>query len=146
MEESLLDYYLDAFSNMSRAVMRGKKAPHKPLLLLSTLNLIKKNNITCNHIYLSDELIKEFETEWNLRIGNCTKKNIQLIEGLTLDLDNSYPFHCNIVNPFYFLSFEPFWKLEKADTFIKRNSYSTINVLRKCFKYAILDETLFYLM
>lgn len=30
-----IDYYLSAFEKMKRAIMRGVKAPHKPLLLLA---------------------------------------------------------------------------------------------------------------
>ena len=39
LEEKSLDYYLAAFGKMNRAVMRGIKAPHKPLLLLAIINL-----------------------------------------------------------------------------------------------------------
>ena len=48
-----IDYYLSAFEKMKRALMRGVKAPHKPLLLLAILNLCQRGTIKDNHIVLS---------------------------------------------------------------------------------------------
>ena len=48
-----IDYYLGVFENMKRALMRGVKAPHKPLLLLAILNLCQRGTIKDNHIVLS---------------------------------------------------------------------------------------------
>ena len=48
-----IDYYLSAFEKMKRALMRGAKAPHKPLLLLAILNLCQRGTIKDNHIVLS---------------------------------------------------------------------------------------------
>lgn len=48
-----IDYYLSAFENMKRAIMRGVKAPHKPLLLLAILNLCQRGTIKDNHLVLS---------------------------------------------------------------------------------------------
>ena len=55
-----IDYYLGAFEKMKRALMRGVKAPHKPLLLLAILNLCQRGTIIDNHIVLSSELVGEF--------------------------------------------------------------------------------------
>ena len=55
-----IDYYLSAFEKMKRAIMRGVKAPHKPLLLLAILNLCQRGIIKDNHIVLSSELVGEF--------------------------------------------------------------------------------------
>lgn len=49
-----IDYYLGAFEKMKRALMRGVKAPHKPLLLLAILNLCQRGIIKDNHIVLSN--------------------------------------------------------------------------------------------
>ena len=55
-----IDYYLSAFEKMKRAIMRGVKAPHKPILLLAILNLCQRGTIKDNHIVLSSELVGEF--------------------------------------------------------------------------------------
>ena len=48
-----IDYYLGVFEKIKRALMRGVKAPHKPLLLLAILNLCQRGTIKDNHIVLS---------------------------------------------------------------------------------------------
>ena len=48
-----IDYYLGVFEKMKRALMRGVKAPHMPLLLLAILNLCQRGTIKDNHIVLS---------------------------------------------------------------------------------------------
>ena len=53
-----IDYYLGVFEKMKRALMRGVKAPHKPLLLLAILNLCQRGTIKDNHIVLSS--VKSF--------------------------------------------------------------------------------------
>ena len=64
-----IDYYLGVFEKMKRALMRGVKAPHKPLLLLAILNLCQRGTIKDNHIVLSSELVGEFKRLWRLYIG-----------------------------------------------------------------------------
>ena len=71
-----IDYYLGVFEKMKRALMRGVKAPHKPLLLLAILNLCQRGTIKDNHIVLSSELVGEFKRGY----GDCILVNrIQVI-------------------------------------------------------------------
>lgn len=149
MLEQDLDYYLKAFENMNRAVMRGIKAPHKPLLLLAILNLVKRNIIISNHIRLSDELIHEFKRLWLYYIDNLDGYDtIMVAEGLEMDVPRLYPFKCSIENPFYHLQHEPFWRLvKKVDASISERKFSTsIKALRLNYAYAEIDEELFEIM
>lgn len=147
MEERTLEYYLTAFEKMNRAVMRGIKAPHKPLLLLAILHLVQRTVIVSNQVVLSDELICEFKGLWFEYVGDTDdKSSIQVAEGLTLDLALRYPFKCSIVNPFYHLQHEPFWRLIKSEDYVERKNYTSIKQLRTCFAYAEMDEELFLLM
>lgn len=78
-----IDYYLGAFEKMKRALMRGVKAPHKPLLLLAILNLCQRGTIKDNHIVLSSDLVGEFKRLWRLYIGEQnTGGSIFVAEGL----------------------------------------------------------------
>lgn len=107
-----LSYYLEAFENMNRAVMRGISAPHKPLLLLAILNLVQYHHVTSHHILLSKELVTEFKRLWLFYIGNQEGNDVIMVaEGLMMDVPKSYPFKCSIENPFYHMQHEPFWKL-----------------------------------
>ena len=95
------DYYYNCFGNLNTAKMKGHSAPHKPLLLLSVLDLIEQGFLTSNLIELSDALVNRF------------------MENTKAYLGNSIIFNPNIGYPFYHLSSEPFWK-----NLIKINSES----------------------
>lgn len=86
------DYYYNCFENLNTAKMKGHPAPHKPLLLLSVLDLIEYGLITTNFVDLSDALIKRFKDNTKTFLGT------------------SIIFKPNIGYPFYHLSSEPFWK------------------------------------
>lgn len=147
MEEHDIDYYLDSFSKLRRASLQGHKAPHKPILLLAIIRLIDEGIITSTRIELSNSLIDAFTCLWKLHIGNgqAEKHVVNVAEGLDLELSRPYPFKCSIENPFYFMSFEPFWSLQKTDNYVKHNQY-TLKAIRKSFAYAEIDEDLFNLM
>ena len=147
MREKAVGDFIKSFEKMNRAVIRGIKAPHKPLLLLAVLHLVQRHVITCNHIVLSDELMREFKLLWMQYVGDTDENtSVQVAEGLTLDLALRYPFKCSIVNPFYHLQHESFWRLVKSADFVERKDYTSIKMLRTCFAYAEIDEELFLLM
>ncbi len=142
-----LDDYLEAFGKMNRAAIRGIKAPHKPLLLLSILHLVQRGIIVSNRILLSQELVHEFKHLWSRYIGSGDdKESFQVSEGLTLDLALRYPFKCSIANPYFHLQHEPFWRLVKSEDYMERKNYTSIKQLRTCFDYAEIDEELFLMM
>lgn len=145
----MVDDYLKAFDNMNRAVMRGIKAPHKPLLLLAILNLVHRQVVVSNHVLLSDELIAEFRRLWLQYIDDTVEYDtIMVAEGLEMDVPRRYPFKCSIENPFYHMQHEPFWKLvRRVDTpSPERKFYTSIKALRLNYAYAEMDEELFEMM
>ena len=142
-----IEYYLSAFEKMKRAIVRGVKAPHKPLLLLAILNLCQRGIINDNHIVLSSELVGEFKRLWRLYIGEQnTGGSIIVAEGLAMDISHSYPFKCSIENPYYHSQHEPFWRLVKTEKGKERKSYSSLKSLRDGFSYAEIDQELYDLM
>ena len=86
------EYYYDCFSSLNTAKMKGHSAPHKPLLLLSVLDLIEQGFLTSNLVELSDALVNRFKENTKAYLGN------------------SIIFKPNIGYPFYHLTSEPFWK------------------------------------
>ena len=86
------EYYYECFGNLNTAKMKGHSAPHKPLLLLSVLDLIEQSFLTSNLVELSDALVNRFKENTKAYLGN------------------SIIFNPNIGYPFYHLSSEPFWK------------------------------------
>ena len=142
-----IDYYLSAFEKMKRAIMRGVKAPHKPLLLLAIVNLCQRGLIKDKYVVLSSELVGEFKRLWRLYIGEQnTGGSIIVAEGLAMDISLSYPFKCSIENPYYHLQHEPFWRLVKTEKGKERKSYSSLKSLRDGFAYAEIDQELYDLM
>ena len=50
-----LKHYIDAFSHLHTAVVKGHKAPHKAVLLLAVIDMVEEERIVNNHIHLSEE-------------------------------------------------------------------------------------------
>jgi len=67
------------------------RAPHKPFLLLSVIDLIANNRIISNFIELNAELIDTFDLYWSKVIGEERSSNILM--------------------PFYHMTSEGFWHL-----------------------------------
>lgn len=138
--------YITQLQRMNRAVMKGYHAPHKPVLLLTIMELMEKGMITDNRIMLNDFLCDEFKRLWKILVdGEQDMGVIMVAEGLELTLSHKYPFKCNIANPYYHMQHEPFWRLKKSADW-KEGSSVTLSSLRKWYEYAELDEELFEMM
>jgi putative restriction endonuclease len=122
-------YYRNCFIALHTARLRGFMAPHKPLLLLSILDLVESGRITTPRIYLTDELQRDFKANTERYIGH------------------SLLFTPNIGQPFYHMQHEPFWTLvlQPGATVPSRPSY-TVKHLQSTYRYALIDDDLFALM
>lgn len=147
-------YYKEAFTSLNTNRVRGLDAPHKPLLLLSVIDMIDKGVIDTCRIYLSDELIQTFD-------GNARRY-----------FGKSIWFKPDIFKPYHHMAYEPFWRLipnsvpaapsastgtqsspaaaEPAPVALsgtnhKRPSY-TLGGMRKAYRYALIDPELFELL
>lgn len=155
-----LDYYSRCFANLNTAVIKGLKAPHKPILLLSIIDLIENDVIRNNCIYLTEELVSKF-------YENVDK--FYYIPQLTV-------FKPDIEKPYFHMGHESFWRLipkrnDLAKDFVhagggmaaepteaygkeikfghglneKKPSY-TVKWLRENFEFAVIDPELFMLL
>lgn len=116
-------------THLSTAVIKGRKAPHKALLLLAIMDLVDKRIITSPRIVLNDELEDAFEKEWHRFIGT------------------SLVFKCTIATPFWHMKNEPFYRLflnSGEDIRSVSNPYSKKRLREDTF--AIIDSDLFSLM
>ena len=68
--ENLLQVYFNLFSRLKRASINGARAPHKPILLLSVVQLMDEGQIKNNQIYITAELVARFKDNWNLYVNN----------------------------------------------------------------------------
>lgn len=141
-----LQDYISQLQHMNRAVMKGYHAPHKPVLLLTIMELMEKGKITDNRIMLNDFLCEEFKRLWKILVdGEQDMGVIMVAEGLELTLSHKYPFKCNIANPYFHMQNEPFWQLIKSDDW-KQSSSVSVPSLCRWYQYAELDENLFEMM
>ncbi len=119
-------HYSKIFSelNVSKSEKLGV-ANHKPILILSVIDLIARGIIINNQIIVSDELIDTFDKYWNV-IGTKTRKG-------------------GLHYPFYHLQNEGFWHIVfKCDYDNLR--LTTTNKLKIGVEYAYLDDELFNLL
>lgn len=142
-----LGHYVNAFSNLHTAKMKGHKAPHKAVLLLAIIDLVEDGMIATPRIVLSDELIDRFNKVWHHYLG------ISAI------------FSPDITKPFFHMQHERFWRLvefgeselsmvaednpyveeRKQTKELPTGSYS-IKAMRNAFKFAEIDGQLFQIL
>ena len=60
----MLQSYFHQFSNLHRNKLKGEITPHKPIMLLSVMDLIEAGFITSNKIELSEMLEERFKSNW----------------------------------------------------------------------------------
>lgn len=139
-----ITYYIEAFKHLNTAKVKGHKAPHKAILLLSIIDLIESEVIRYPQIELTDELVDRFNYIWRRFLGESSL------------------FTSDITKPYFHMQHEPFWKLvEKYDVDAmlvaeyepwskdkneKKNlpngSY-TVKSMRNAFEFAEIDVVLF---
>ncbi|HIK45407.1 MAG TPA: HNH endonuclease [Leptolyngbyaceae cyanobacterium M65_K2018_010] len=124
-----LPYYAKRFANLRVDKARGT-APHKPILLLTVLDLFEKGKFPHNEVYLSPELTANFLKFWHQFVSS--------------------DHHSNIALPFFHLTGDKFWHLMPNPGFEAaiqaRVKLRTLPALRSAVKYAYLDEELFALL
>lgn len=128
-----MNTYTTQLSSLKTAKKAGERAPHKPILLLSVIDLVERGVITDNHIELGEALVNIFERNWARYVGN------------------SVLFQPKVGTPFWHLHNEPFWTLiSHSGTEVTEKSVSgakySIGSIRKHIAYAQIDQELFELM
>lgn len=139
--------YIEFFKHLHTATVKGFKAPHKAVLLLSIMDLVESNTIRYPQIELTDELVSQFKTVWRRYL-----------------VEPSF-FSPDIAKPYFHMQHEPFWKLvekydteamlaaedspwqkEKSDKKLLPTGRYSVKALRNAFEYAEIDEGLFEIL
>lgn len=131
MTEEAIAKYANYFKKLNRGFNKGLgKAPHKPVLLLSVIQLIDKGLITSNRIFITAEIILAFKQNWQQLVATGHTANFSL--------------------PFFHLRTEPFWHLApKPGMEIKTTSSKSIKSfknLNETIAFAEIDKELFLLL
>ena len=121
-----LDYYSRKFSYLRVDRSRGI-APHKPILLLSVIELVEQKLLRKNKIFISAELVATFLKYWDALGTKSHRSDIAL--------------------PFFHMTSEGFWHLKAKSglesVISSKVKLKTISALKDVVQYAYLDEQLF---
>lgn len=130
MSDKNLTYYKNKFTKLRVDRAHGAVAPHKPILLLSVIELIEQGLLKHNQIPLSAELIAAFLKLWQ-SLGSTAH-------------------NADIGMPFFHLTSDGFWHFQPNPGFEPLLSSGAkvraVGVLRQAVEYAYLDEELFELL
>lgn len=122
-----LSYYEYCFINLSINRQKNIVSPHKPLLLLSIIDLVESGIINSPIMELSNALVEAF------------KRNAKIYVS---EIEHFKP---NIGMPFLYMRSEPFWQLvTKVDGVTP--VANTISSLRKHYAHARIDDELYQLL
>lgn len=120
-----LPYYIRCFIKLRRDYKNGG-APHKPILLLSIIDLFEKQELSTNEIPVLPELVAAFKRYWSTLV----ETNHTAIFAL----------------PFYHMNSEPFWKLlanPGCEMWVQsKSSMRNFNNLNTAIAYALIDKEL----
>lgn len=124
-----INKYIEAFRKLRLDRSHGI-APHKPILLISILQLFASKFIKENRIYLTPELVALFRENWAKLV--ITQHD------------------CRISYPFYYLKSDKFWHLKPKNNLIEVSSLGSLvksfSKLNEAIDYASFDEDLFVLL
>lgn len=131
MTEELIRKYLQDFKKLNRGYTKGMgRAPHKPILLLSVLQLIENGTLRTNRIIISADLLLKFKTIWEQLVETSHVQNFAL--------------------PFFHMRSEPFWflvpKPGKNVNLTRSKSIKSFRSLKETFAYAEMEKDLFLLL
>lgn len=124
-----ITFYAEKFRKLRLDRSHGV-APHKPVLLLSIIDLIEKNEISSNRIVPSIKITEAFLKYWSGLNIVTHKPTVHL--------------------PFYHLKSEGFWHLHPNEghvlTLDNIKTVKTFTQLKNIVKFATLDDDLFALL
>ncbi len=101
------NYFLEIAKNLNRNKYKGCYAPHKAVMIMAVMELVKSGHITSNVIFLDKGLKRMFKEIWQRVVPAGS------------------PFKCEYRNPFKYMDSEPFWDLsiDKDKAFISWEAF-----------------------
>ncbi|MCT7957188.1 HNH endonuclease [Laspinema palackyanum] len=125
----MLDYYAKKFATLRVDRKRGP-APHKPILLLSVIELIERGHIRKNQIVLDAELVAAFLKLWGQLATTDHRSDIGL--------------------PFFHLQGDGFWHYQPKPGYEalvqSKAKIRSVGAIRELVECAFLDDELFHLL
>ncbi len=131
MNEKTVSIYANYFKSLNRGYNKGLgRAPHKPVLLISIIELIQNEKINTNRIYITTDLLLAFKNNWHKLVETKHTSNFSL--------------------PFFHMRSEPFWHLvTKIGLELKLTNSKSIKSfknLNETIAFAEIDKVLFKIL
>ena len=123
-----INFYVNALAGLHVHRAGRRPAPHKPLLLLSVMELVEEGYIEEGMVCPDERLAERFERLWRCYAGA------------------TQGFKGSMVYPFFHMDYEPFWQLCPTPECRHLREYSSLTSLRRDFAFARLAPELFALM
>ncbi|AKQ47007.1 restriction endonuclease [Rufibacter radiotolerans] len=121
-----LKFYLQKFTRLRQGGTKYGPAPHKPIFLLSLLELFEKDELQENKIYITPELVGTFKENFTLLVTTGHNPDFYL--------------------PFYHLASEGFWHVKTLPGKELNSAIKSFTVLNGLVEYAYLTDDLYLLL
>lgn len=126
-----LHTYLTALSRLKRGNTPFGIAPHKPVLLISMIELIEKGLVKENKVYINADLVGTFKENWQLLVNTLHQ--------------------ADFTQPFYYLQSDkiagqPFWFLIPNAGCQINSHIKSVNILAATVAYGSFSAELFLLL
>lgn len=131
MNNQALNSYLQKLTHLNRANTLYGKAPHKPVLLISIIELIEKGLTQNNRVYVNTDLVGTFQENWRLLVNTLHQPDF--------------------TQPFYYLQSEKtggkqFWYLQPKLGCQINAHIKSVNKLAEVLDYGYFLEDLYLLL
>lgn len=126
-----LQTYINAFTRLKRGVTKYGLAPHKPVLLLTLVELIDRGIVNDNHFTVDVDLVGLFQENWRLLVTT--------------------PHQPDFTQPFYYLQSDrvkgqPFWRLHPCPGAQINAHIKSVHTLERTVSYGAFSQDLFLLL
>lgn len=126
-----LNQFIQAITKIKRGITRYGKAPHKPILLLTLIELIEKDLVIDNRFRINADLVGLFQENWRLLVKTAHQSDF--------------------TQPFFYLQSDKiegmsFWRLITYNMTPLHAYVKSVETLSKIVDYACFSDELFYLL
>ncbi len=126
IDQKRLTVYAHKFTKLKQGGTAYGKAPHKPVFLLTLIELIEKQLISENRVYITPELVATFKENFALLVKTAHKDDF--------------------TQPFFYLQGEKFWFLRPKPAFIIDTYIRSVQTLSDRLDFAFFSGDLYTLL
>lgn len=125
-DQSQLATFTRKFIKLKQGVTPCGKAPHKPVFLLTILELIDKRVIIDNHVTVTPDLVATFKENFSLLVRTAHKDDF--------------------TQPFFYLQSDGFWFLQPKTGYSIDSHIRSVQVINDRLDFGYFTENLFNLL